>query len=252
MRAGTRALRCRCMCATTECADQRGDCRRLAAAVRRQDARPVERLQRRRADHAVACRRRLHPGQRRRQRPVGLHRHEETVRKLHPRLGLETLLRRQQRNALPRGRRPLLQGALRHGARIPADRQRGLGRSQCPQQTRRVAETGRGLRHAPARSRFAVRQPAGRVELVAHRLRQRPCRALAQRPQDPRIRCLHGRLVRPQAQRQMGDRTRIRTGAPRCDLPAGSRFARFVPQPEDQGAAAARPAARSSCSTAKT
>ena len=31
-------------------------------------------------------------------------------------------------------------------------------------------------------------QPAGRVELVAHRLRQRPRGALAQRPQDPRIR----------------------------------------------------------------
>jgi len=110
-----------------------------------------------------------------------LHRHQETVRKLHPRLGLETLLRRQQRNALPRGRRPLLQGALRHGARIPAHRRSGLGGDQRPHQARTVAAAGRRLRHAPARSRFAVRQPAGRVEQLAHRLRQRPRRALAQR-----------------------------------------------------------------------
>jgi len=77
-----------------------------AAALRRQDARRVERLQRRLAHHALARGRRLHPGARRRQRPVGLHRHPQAVRKLHPRLGLETLLRRQQRNALPRGRDP--------------------------------------------------------------------------------------------------------------------------------------------------
>lgn len=37
-------------------------------------------------------------------------------------------------------------------------------------------------------------------------------RALAQRTQDPRIRCLHRRLVRPQEQRQVGDCSRIRTG----------------------------------------
>ena len=35
--------------------------------------------------------------------------------------------------------------------------------------------------HAPPEPRFARRQSAGRVELLAHRLRQRTCRALAQR-----------------------------------------------------------------------
>ena len=65
-------------------------------------------LQRRFAHAAVARRGRLHSGQRRRQRPFGLHRHQETVRKLHPRLGLETLLRRQQRHALPRRSRILI------------------------------------------------------------------------------------------------------------------------------------------------
>ena len=124
MRAGTRAVRCRCMRAAAECADQRGGCRRLATVVRRQDARPVEGLQRRRADHAVACRRRLHPGQGRRQRPGRLHRYEETVRKLHPRLGLETLPRREQRYDLPRGRRPLFQGTLRNRPRMASGTRR--------------------------------------------------------------------------------------------------------------------------------
>ena len=129
MRAGTRAVRCRCMRTATECADQRGGCRRLAAVVRRQDARPVEGLQRRRADHAVACRRRLHPGQGRRQRPGWLHRYEETVRKLHPRLGLETLPRREQRYDLPRRRRPLLQGTLRNRPRSSTRRASGTRRA---------------------------------------------------------------------------------------------------------------------------
>ena len=166
---------------TTQHAQRAGDRRRLGAALRRQDARRVERLQRRLAHHALARGRRLHPGARRRQRPVGLHRHPQAVRKLHPRLGLETLLRRQQRNALPRGRRPLLQGALRHGARIPAHRRSGLGGDQRPHQARTVAAAGRRLRHASARRRQDAAQSAGRMEQLAHRLRQRPRRALAQR-----------------------------------------------------------------------
>lgn len=53
--------------------------RRLAAALRRQKPRPVERLQRRLAHDALARGGRLHPGRRRRQRPVGIHRHQKAV-----------------------------------------------------------------------------------------------------------------------------------------------------------------------------
>ena len=220
-----------------EHAHRRGNRRRLGAALRREEPRPVERLQRGFAHTAVARRRRLHPGQRRRQRPFGLYRHPKTVRKLHPRLGVETLARRQQRHALPRGRGPLLRGTLRHRPRIPAHRRGGLGGAERSDEARGVAAPGRRLRHAPPGPRGHAAQSAGRVELVAHRLRQRPCRALAQRREDPRIRSLDRRLVRPQGERQMGDRSRIRTGPPRRDLPAGPRLPGLVPQPEDQGAA---------------
>ena len=46
---------------TTQHAQRAGDRRRLGAALRRQDARRVERLQRRLAHHALARGRRLHP-----------------------------------------------------------------------------------------------------------------------------------------------------------------------------------------------
>ena len=150
---------------------------------------------------------------------------------------METLARRKQRHAVPRGRRSLFQGSLRDRSRIPAHRRGGLGGSERPDEARGVAAPGRGLRHAPARQGRHAGQSAGRMEFVAHRLRQRPRGALAQRQEDSRVRGVDRRLVRPQAQRQMGDRSRIRSGPQGRDLSPGPRRPGFVPQHQDQGAA---------------
>ena len=160
---------------------------RLGAALRRTDARQVEKLQRHEADQRLARGGRHHAGSGRRQRRERLHRHQETVRELHHRLGLEVDPRRQQRLALPRGGESLLPRALRHRSRVSAHRQRRLGGGQRPHEAGALAAPGRRLRHVPARREQDEGEAAGAVEQLAHRLRQRPCGTLAQRQEDSGI-----------------------------------------------------------------
>ena len=59
-----------------------------------------------------------------------------------------------------------------------------------PYVTGRMAEVGCRLRHAPPRQGKNESKPARRVEQFKDRIRQRTCRTLVERSQNPRIRSL--------------------------------------------------------------
>ncbi len=176
----------------------------MAASLQRRESRRLARLQRQGTYGRLGRSRRLHSGFGRRRRRFGLYRNRQEVRQFRTCVGLETHPRRQQRYALPRGRKPQIQGSVRYGPRIPAHRQRGLGRGERPCQVGGMAEVRRGLRHAPARLQQDARKSAGSVEHLEDRIRQRSCGALAQRRKDSGVRGVDRRLVRQESQRQMG------------------------------------------------
>ena len=97
-----------------------------------------------------------------------------------------------------------------------------------------MAEVGRRLCHAPPWQGKNESKPTRRVEQFKDRIRQRTCRTLVKRSQNPRIRSLDGRLVCKEEQWKMGKRPRIRLGQERCPLPARPRIPCFFPQHQDQ------------------